>query len=87
MNKLKELWSYAVFRWFCLLPLIAGLIFLVVGCAVFAGIPIGIRSEYELAVFASVTSICITTLRVWWRPIWKLLKQAIGFLNKKAEEG
>jgi len=81
MNKLKELWSYAVFRWICMLPLIVFLIFLVVGCAVFAGIIDPFDRGNELVVFA----ICITTLRVWWRPIWKLLKQAIGFLNKKAD--
>jgi hypothetical protein len=47
---------------------------------------IGIRNYGTGANIIWVFILTLPALRVWRKPIWKLLKQALSFLNKKAEE-
>jgi hypothetical protein len=84
MNKLKELWSSSVFRWFVFvlpMPVFADLVFEDLDCES----PFGNNTTT-----VNIIWICIfilPALWVWRKPIWKLLKQALGFLNKKEEAG
>lgn len=101
MNKLKELWSYAVFRWSVYVTplLVFGLL---LSNAAFSGKLYFSRSRsfyyyknyrvggLDLEDYATLIWVFILALPavwVWRKPIWKLVKQALGFLNKKAEEG
>ena len=86
--KLQELWQYAVFRW-CVYQtslLVFGLL-LKGGVLSDFGTPPRVVPE-DLSNFGSLIWILIFTLpavQVWRKPIWKLVKQAIRFLNKQAE--
>ncbi len=88
MNKLKELWQYAVFRW-CVYqtPLLVFGLLLRNGafCDLYHT---GIRYvlyKSDLKDYAILIWILILTppaVWVWRKQVWKV----IGFLNKKAEE-
>ena len=95
MNKLKELWSYAVFRW-CVYqtPLLVFGLLLMAGQLDVKGahdsyeIQIGKTAAQDLDLESLAIPIWFLIFAppavwVWRKPIWK----AIGFLNKKAEEG
>ena len=94
MNKLKELWSKAVFRWFVYggIPL---LFWTLAGVGAFSWEG-GDDSAFEfdnanpvsegMGIFIWFLILIIPSVWVWRKPIWKLVKQAIGFLNRKAEE-
>ena len=108
MNKLKELWQYAVFRW-CVYftPLLVFGLLLKYGAFDFFYSAHGdtwIKCDHPYgfglwewrsdAVLIWVLILAVPAVWVWRRPIWKLVKQvwklvkqALGFLNKKAEEG
>ena len=78
MNKLKELWQYAVFRWLCLVPLVGVGIYLIIG---FLYGVIGIRGGIHLVVIVIISPFVFSTIWVWRKPLWRV----IGFLNKKAD--
>ena len=83
MNKLKELWSYSVFRWLVYVtPL------LVFADLVFEDLDreIPFHNNTTAVNIIWVLILTLPALCVWRKPILKRLKQAIGFLNKKAEE-
>lgn len=93
----KKLWQYAVFRW-CVYQIPLLVFGLVLKLGVFDSWN-GTPYEYEtestnpwkiipngLVVPMWILIFTLPAIWVWRKPIWKLLKQAIGFLNKKAEE-
>ena len=85
MNKLKELWSYAVFRFIVLAPAIwLGLVFSSLAMVDWRNIT---RREMQdfVAGWSWWIAALLVILWVWRKPIWRLVKQAIGFLNKAAE--
>ena len=78
MNKLKELWQHAVFRFIVLTPAIwLGLVLS------FVFVSGGSKRETQdfLAGWSWWIAPLLVILWVWRKPVWK----AIGFLNKKAE--
>ena len=88
MNKLKELWSYAVFRW-CVYQTPLLVFGLLLKDEVFAKgryrdpYDLGNTGLEDYAILIWVLLLTLPALWVWRKPIWK----AIGFLNKKADEG
>jgi len=90
--RIKELWQYAMFRW-CVYqaPLVVfGLLFEIGGLDFPGRIDKpghlfgNDLSDYAILIWVLILAIPIVW--VWRKPIWKLVKQALGFLNKKAEE-
>ena len=91
MNKykelLKELWQYAVFRWF----VYQALVFVIgVNASVELNRTRGTRGSHginppDYATLFWILIFALPAVWVWRKPIWKLVKQALGFLNKKAE--
>jgi hypothetical protein len=75
-KQIKELWQYPVFR-----------------LCVYEIYPLGIiivaffDSRAPDLIFVAPTLLIFPVLWVWRKPIWKLLKQVLNFLNKKADEG
>ncbi len=89
---MNKLWSYAVFRW-CVYqtPLLVFVLLLRGGLFDFRYQRPYEIWDWELLDWMSESSIWILILTlpivwVWRKPIWKMVKQALGFLNKKAEE-
>lgn len=81
MNKLKELWQYAVFRFIVLAPAIWFGLFIVHGIRFSDDGKIQGYNDDFLAGWSWWIAPLLVILWVWRKPIWK----AIGFLNKKAE--
>jgi hypothetical protein len=74
---MNKLWSYAVFRW-CVYQaplLLFGIL------ASNSGLLDADFRDYETPIWILIFA--LPAVWVWRKPIWK----AIGFLNKKAEEG
>ena len=101
MNEDKSLWSYAVFRWFVYqTPLLVFGLLLRSGYFDYSNYGRGWIGNthwsdtyeiiqlnlYDYAILIWILILTLPTIWVWRKPIWKRLKQAIGFLNKKAEE-
>ncbi len=83
MNKLKELWQYAVFRWCVYFPVGYGIAWLL---GFLSGITFPINGfngdQQDFLPWSFPIAFVITALWVWRKAIWRV----IGFLNRIAEE-
>ena len=84
-HKITELWQHAVFRWCAYQVIWIGILgfFFYLFVAGSSGLN---PSEETILLVGAIVGPTLITVWVWRKPIWKLVKQALGFLNKKAEE-
>jgi|GEM_PF-6720079 len=89
LNKqIKTLWEKPLFRWLVYLPVGWSIawVFGYISSFIFSVSTFN-KTGQVFYPWSFLFAFLSTTIWVWRKPIWKLLKQALSFLNKKTEEG